>query len=555
MKKNVSLKSMLVLLSLLPLVIAVAIITVVTTRIVVKSLNESTKEQLITAAQALRHYYEYDIVNDYDLVDGFIKYDTSYIDTMRATGVELTLFKENIRFMTTILDQNGNRIEGTPASDAVWREVSAGNDYYSDNVKINGIDYHVYYTPIKSRTKVYGIAFSGKPATKIQAAERSIYMNIIYISSALLLIFSVITLIVARNVANPLKEVAERIENLLNINLNVKITSQSNIRETSQLVNAAEKLSAVLTDVVGKIQDSAYSLTHTVKSTADMAESASFASTQIAESMQALAQTTLSMAGNVRDINNTVTDMGDVIGQAVQNVDNLTKNSHSMNEANNEAMECIDNAAHSSVRSSKAIDAITEKINATNEAISKIDAKVRMITDIATQTNLLSLNAGIEAARAGEAGKGFGVVAAEIKKLSADSNESAEQINGIVQEIRALSGECVEEAAKVHEIITEESGLLGTTREKFTILAGEISESVREISSVSDITAKLEGFKDTILAAVSDLAAISEETSATNQEVAASIDSIAENVKKVSDDTHTMNDLADTLNDAVSYFS
>ena len=147
MKKNkeISLKFMLIALALVPLIIAVVIVAMATSSVAIRNLKQSTKEQLIVAAKALREYYEYDILNNNDLVDGFIRYDTNYIDSMKATGVDLTLFKGNIRFMTTIKDDSGKRIEGTPASDAVWSAVSKGNDYYSDNVKINGIDYHVYY--------------------------------------------------------------------------------------------------------------------------------------------------------------------------------------------------------------------------------------------------------------------------------------------------------------------------------------------------------------------------------------------------------------------------
>ena len=552
--KNISLKSVVILLALIPVTSAVIIIALASSRVLVSSLKQNTREELIVAARALKEYYEYDIINNNDLVDGFIRYDTSYIDSMRTTGVDLTLFKENIRFMTTITNAAGKRIEGTPASEAVWREVSLGKDYYSDNVQINGIDYHVYYMPIKYLNRVYGMAFSGKPATEIKAAQKRAYSIIIMISAVLILIFTVITVVVARNVANPIQNAADKIGQLLNFSSTSKLSASTRIIETRQLIMASEAISTVINDVVGRIHESATSLTETVKSTSAMAKDASFASDQIAEAMQGLAKTAVSMAMDIRVINEKVTDMGGVISTAVENVGSLTKNSQSMNEANTSALQYIENAAKSSGKSTKAIDQITDKIQATDSAISRIADKVRLITDIASQTNLLSLNAGIEAARAGEAGKGFGVVAAEIKKLAGDSNDSAEQINGIVQEITALSKECVEQAAEVRELIVEEGQLLSTTHDKFIVLAEEIRQSIHEIASVSDITAKLEGIKDKILEEVGDLAAISEETSATNEEVAASIESIAGNVKKVSDDTHTMNDLAEELNEAVSYF-
>ena len=552
--KKISLKTMLIMLALVPLILAVVIISVATSGIMIRNLKQNTKEELIVAAKALKEYYEYDILNDNDLVDGFIRYDTNYIDSMHSTGVDLTLFKGNIRFMTTIKDNNGKRIEGTPASDAVWRAVSAGKDYYSDSVKINGIDYHVYYMPIQYATKIYGMAFSGKPATQIQAAERSIFIAIASISAGLILFFAVATMIIAKRVADPLKEVAERIETLLNVNLSVDMQSESSIYETSQLIIAAEKISEVLNETVRNIQESAFELTDTVKSTAEMAGESSISASQISEAMKSLAKSAVSIAVSVHGISENVEEMGNVTSQAVQNVENLSQNSSSMNTANASARESIDDAVKSSVKAFDAIDIITAKIRETNASIAKISEAVDIISDIASQTNLLSLNASIEAAKAGEAGKGFGVVAGEIKKLAERSDESAEQIRDIVAEVEALSSECVASAEDMKKTIDGERGQLVSAQEKFRELEGEIKASLEEIASVSEITSRLDGIKNTIFEAVNKLAEISEETSATNEEVAASVENIADNVKKVADDTKTMNKLADNLSAAVANF-
>ena len=552
--KKISLKTMLIMLALIPLILAVVIISVATSGIMIRNLKQSTKEELIVAAKALKEYYEYDILNNNDLVDGFIRYDTNYIDSMKSTGVDLTLFKGNIRFMTTIKDNNGKRIEGTPASDAVWKAVSAGNDYYSDSVKINGIDYHVYYMPIQYATKIYGMAFSGKPATQIQAAERSIFLAIASISTGLILFFAVVTMIIAKKVADPLREVAERIETLLNVNLSVDIQSESSIYETSQLIIAAEKISEVLNETVKNIQESAFELTDTVKSTAEMAGESSISASQISEAMKSLAKSAVSIAVSVHGISENVEEMGNVTSQAVQNVENLSQNSSSMDTANASARESIDDAVKSSVKAFDAIDIITAKIRETNASIVKISEAVDIISDIASQTNLLSLNASIEAAKAGEAGKGFGVVAGEIKKLAERSDESAEQIRDIVAEVEALSSECVASAEDMKKTIDGERGQLVSAQEKFRELEGEIKASLEEIASVSEITSRLDGIKNTIFEAVNSLAEISEETSATNEEVAASVENIADNVKKVADDTKTMNKLADNLSAAVANF-
>ncbi len=553
--KKINVKLMLILFALVPLVSSIIIFAVISSRIIVTNLEENTREELMLASKALQEYYAYDLINSVNLEDGFVEYEHEYIDAVnKKVGVDLTLFKDNIRYVTTILDASGKRIEGTPASDAVWAAVSKGEDYYSDDVVINGKDYYVYYMPLTDGTDVRGMAFSGKPADQIKAAEGSIYATVGVLSLIMIVVFSVIALLIAKKVADPLKAIAEGLEQISEGDTKIKIEATTNVAETAKLLAASQKLGEVLSTSVGRIRTSAETLTDTIKNTEDMAAKSAEATTQISESMQALSQTTMTMAENVQDINNNVMEMGDVVGQAIENIDNLNTNSTAMSEANKEASGCIRQVIASSERSAEAVEDITQRINTTNEAVTKINEMVALITSIASQTNLLSLNASIEAARAGEAGRGFAVVAEEIKTLAEQSDVSANQIKDIVSEIGVSSTQCVEQAQKVREIITEEKELLSITQEKFENLDANIQNSVSEIASVSAITAQLETIKDTIMNAVSDLSAISEETSATNEEVAASLEHVSMNVDQVSQNTETMSGLSDELKDAVSYF-
>ena len=553
-KGTMSFKAVLILLLIIPMTMVLLILGLISRKVATVSLEKNIKEELRVASYSLREYYIFDLINGLNLDNGFCEYDTEFIDRMAETGVDLTLFKDDVRFMTTIRDSVGLRIEGTKASPEIWEKVKGGEEYFSKNVKIDGKPYYVYYVPLKDGDTVYGMAFSGKIASDVKNAELNMTM-LILISGIILEIAAVILAVVASYaIATPIKKIADKISELSEGKVNLTINEKSTIKETSLLIASATMLKDVLSDSISKIRDEADSLKEAIATSSSLAKSSSQGTSQITESMIGLAQTTETMAESVQEINVNVVSMGEMIEDVVENTNNLNQSSSNMTHANNEASECIRSMTKSSERSLDAIENITELIEQTNESIQKIDEMMNLITNIASQTNLLALNASIEAARAGEAGKGFGVVAEEIKNLAEQSNQSASKIKDVVNQISSQSDECVSESREVKSIIDEQRKLLDITLDKFDTLDQEIKSSVDEINSVSNVAAQLDKIKGILLNSVSDLSAISEETAATNQEVSASIENIADSVQKVSEDSDYMNELSDGLKDAIAYF-
>ena len=258
--KHLSLKTVMILLATVPMFIAVLIVALVASGIAVKNLKTNILGELELATMALKEYYEYDLENGTSLVDGFCEYDPSYLDTMRASGIEFTIFKDNVRFMTTILDEKNNRLEGTQASDAVWSKVKTGSTYFDENLKINGVNYFACYMPLKNGSKILGMAFAGKPSKQISDVIKHINILIFSCSAILLIIFSLFAVSISKHVTNPLSLVAENIRELSKGNLNVNVLGHSRVRETFHLLNAADRLVEILRESIGRIHDSAFTL-------------------------------------------------------------------------------------------------------------------------------------------------------------------------------------------------------------------------------------------------------------------------------------------------------
>ena len=381
-EKKVSLRVMLITMVLVPMIVAIIGLAITSIRTISSKLEETTLEELLVAAQGLEGYYEYDLVNDNDLVDGFIEYNPEeYIDAIYSkTGIHLTLFKENIRFMTSLRNADGTRNEGTESSAEVWAAVSSGKDYSSTSVVIGGTDYYVYYLPLKgSDGKVAGMAFAGKPATQIQQAKRGIALTIVIISAILVAIFTALAFFVAKKIADPISATAENIQKLSDGDVNIELDAQSMVKETTILIDSTNSLTDALKNIVRKIYGSMDDLYGLIGSTTDLANESSNSTTQISSAMNGLAETTEHMANSVQDINENALDMGNIVEEAQNTVSILIESSGNMEKANKDALDRINNIINSSEKSVSAVQNISESINNTNDAVTKIAEMVNLI--------------------------------------------------------------------------------------------------------------------------------------------------------------------------------
>ena len=163
----------------------------------------------------------------------------------------------------------------------------------------------------------------------------------------------------------------------------------------------------------------------------------------------------------------------------------LSTIAHRMRESSQMSSDALGNLKASSEDMSFKIDDISSAISETQGAVATINEKVEQIASIASQTNLLSLNASIEAARAGEAGKGFAVVAEEIGKLADSSRQMANDIRVEMDNLLSKSDAAVSAAGEVKEGNEEQNEALDKTLASISDMLQDIGKTVDGISAIS----------------------------------------------------------------------
>lgn len=550
--KRLDFLRVIMLIGSVPLLSAIIILTIYAAMKMENELETSTYARLRACAISVQKYFERDIREE-NLEKDDVSYE--FIDSLQKNEIELTFFEGDTRFITSIKDKSGNRVEGTKASEEIWNIVKTGKDYQSDGIDIFGAKYYVYYTPVCTDDgKVIGMAFAGEKEAIVNDAKNNLMISFVKIALVLTVVYLIILIWLARIIRKPLAKTAADIENIANGNISNEISGSSKIAETDKLITASRILKEKLNDIVSGVNEHVLNLQQDTASLKERADFCNDGSKQISQAMEELSVTAVTLAENVQDVNAKSLEMGNAITDIDGDVQVLSDNSNHMDKANEDAAKSIETVLDSSNRSSAIVEKITNQIEETNQAISSINEAVDLIMDITGQTSLLSLNASIEAARAGQAGRGFAVVADEIKKLSEQSAQGADAIKQVADNIFEKSNESVALVNEVRELIGKEQEDISVTKESFEILSKTINDNLVAVSRISEKTKQLDMIKQAIIGNINDLSAISEENAASNQEVSANITNIAESIDEMNTATGHVRQISGKLAELMEYF-
>jgi methyl-accepting chemotaxis protein len=420
----------------------------------------------------------------------------SIVDSIKElVKTDVTIFQSNTRISTTITKE-GNRQIGTQLSEAVTNIVITEGKDYDGEADILGSNYLCSYRPLKNHNnEIVGVLFAGKSVESANQLVRSIALySLAAAVLAVLTIILVLVLYLRKVLTVPLKKVMNAADEISQGVLDIELNIKSN-NEIGMLSDTFTRMADKLRGLIGQVSESS--------------DKVATASKEIAASSLALSKESVEQAATVQELSSSSMEVLSMTQSNAENAKNASKLSEQVkdkcNEGNDKMKELLD------------------AMNGINDSSKKISKIIKVIDDIAFQTNILSLNAAVEAAQAGQYGKGFAVVAENVKQLAQKSAKAAKEIAAMIEESVANSNSGTEMANETASILAD---IFVNINQVHTMISEISSSSAEQSSGISQINSGIERIAG-ILQSNSSMA---EESSASSAKLSDEVDLMKQQV-------------------------
>lgn len=558
----------LLVLMITPLVILAIVIAAIAVNAMIDGMQQEALDALKGLTTSIRAAYDAIDEGDYflnengELMKGThnITQRTDIIDSFtEGNAMETTICYGDTRMATSLLDaQTGERMVGTQVSAEVGESVlKNGTAYASTKVEINGENYYSYYdTLYNSDGSIVGIVFAGEPSAEVDALINERTLSIIFAAVIMFMIAVGVESIFILSITKKLVAAEKAVVMLAEGEVNTKVpeTVEKRADEIGDMARAVNLLSGKLQEVLGNIKVSADKVLETGHELEMATAQTSANADEISHAVAGISSGAVSQAESVENAMMRVTNIGKLIGDIADGMERMDGTTSEVSAEGQGAVAIIEELNESNDHTMEAIERIGEQVRATDHSVDSIQEAVTLISSIAEETNLLSLNASIEAARAGEAGRGFAVVASQIQKLAEESNASASKIAEVINKLSLDSRASIAVMEELQEMVLEQKKKLDETRERFMQVNQGIGECKNETSAVNIKTEECNRDCNEIVETFESLSAISEQNAASAEETTASMQELNATITKLADDAGTLKDLAGDLTEAMKYF-
>lgn len=360
--------------------------------------------------------------------------------------------------------------------------------------------------------------------------------------------------IFSRSITKPLITVEDSLEALSNGEFKKAEGFDGRSDELGSIIKNTNNVVDKLDGIVNGIVKSANNVDSASNGLASMSDQISGNALSVSDAVQDIASGASRQAEELQIASSNMSKIENAIANVQSSTADLESITSRMQEESKESAERLAELKKTSETMNNAINGIAEKIGATSDAVERINGMVEAITSIASQTNLLSLNASIEAARAGEAGRGFAVVAEEIGKLALDSNQSAESIRKEMEALLSESQDAVGMADRVQKNNTAQQEVIEATFDSVSKMIEDIEETSAGVTTITENAKACVTAKDDIADIISSLSGISEQNAASTEETGASTQELSATVDTLSQSAGSLKEVSAALLDEMSFF-
>lgn len=452
-------------------------------------------------------------------------------------------------------DKIGKSVENSVVKSLV-QDLKAGKKVAANVVTYDfkgAVKYASYYV---SSTNAYILVISADEAEVLKPIRNMAIQGII-ITCIIEVLAIVIGLLYAQRVTGPIKTITGMVNRFADMDFTKDekedIFSRRN-DETGDMSRSIRKLREQMEKMILDIRKRSEELFAASDVLSKDSEETYGMVIQVEKAVSEIAEGATSQAGETQKATESVITIGNMVEETASEAGRLHDNTDVIKNLGSEANSTLAGLTEINRKTKEAIEIISRQTNTTNESALKIREATALITSIATETNLLSLNASIEAARAGEQGRGFAVVASQIQKLAEQSNESAKTIEHIVSALINDSEKAVHTMEEVKDVMEEQNTKVDKAGEIFEDVLRGIEVTIKGITTISDYTTKMDTARVKVVDVVQNLTAIAEENAAATEETSASATEVNNIIGNISDKAKDVRSIAENLHDTVEMF-